>query len=110
MMPTGEDVARVLIAHPWPNVDGPFRGVCPSCKTQVMAGPNSPEHADHQAEHLLALFEAAVPRIKAEALREAADEADSECFCCPASIGSPDPAPFWLRTLADRIESEAGKQ
>jgi hypothetical protein len=58
-----------------------------------------PDGEDYEpiARAVLALFEAAVPRIKAEALREAA-------------AGRTPSFAKWLRGHADRIESEAGKQ
>ncbi|MEE6273485.1 hypothetical protein V2J56_09015 [Georgenia sp. MJ206] len=51
-----DEVIRTLIAHPWPDVDGPFRGACPSCRARINAGPNSPAHAEHQADAVLALL------------------------------------------------------
>lgn len=62
--------------------------------------------ANHRRDKTVAAVMALVPKIKAEALREAADgqDADPE-FRDPLRLKSE-----WLRDRADRIESEAGKQ
>lgn len=53
------------------------------------------------AENVLALFEAAVPRIRAEVLREAADGMSYSDGIDPGG---------YLTERADQIESEAGQQ
>lgn len=49
-------LAETLLHHPWlPNHEGPHSGVCPSCpELKIHGGHNSPSHADHLAEVILA--------------------------------------------------------
>lgn len=59
---TGQDEREVLVAtligHPWLAVDGfwaMFQGVCPACPgLQIEGGSNSPAHAEHLADAILA--------------------------------------------------------
>ena len=94
-LPSVDDVARVGQEH------GPFgedgrTWVCEVCGVLSDADTDT-----HPARIVLALFEAAVPRIQAEALREASR---------PLTQAGEDFASKLLRRRADRIEREAGKQ
>ena len=50
-MPEDEELFWVIISHPWPG--GAFNGRCP-CGRVVHAGPNSPDHAQHLRDAILA--------------------------------------------------------
>jgi hypothetical protein len=50
--PPKDDLFWVILGHPWPG--GAFHGKCPGCERVITAGPNSPEHAEHLRDAILA--------------------------------------------------------
>ena len=51
-----DELSEVVLHHPWlPDHEGLYTGLCPSCPDrQITGGHNSPNHADHLADAILA--------------------------------------------------------
>jgi hypothetical protein len=52
-----DELANVIVQHPWlrgHTVEWP-KGYCPTCRKPIEAGHNSPAHAEHIADAILAI-------------------------------------------------------
>lgn len=103
--PDRETVARALAAHPWSAGIG---GCHPKFGCDWHGDDSEGEqdrHAEHVADAILALLPGRTEaEVKAEALNEAADEADADPeFRDPLRLRAD-----WLRARADRLVSTHG--
>ena len=55
-MSARDELAMTLLHHPWlPDHEGLYTGLCPECPERpITGGHNSPSHADHLADAILA--------------------------------------------------------
>lgn len=54
-MSARDELAKVIVSHPWlQDFEGLYTGRCPECGRKIHGGSNSPSHANHLAEAVLA--------------------------------------------------------